>query len=182
MRPLGREGYVTLPVFAFGWPTTEVAPLYLGVSVLDAARRGLRGDFSGSRGRLALGLTGWVRNLAGGDVELEARLYTKPNTTLPVDRVPIDLQWVHREMRRKAMTLQLLWVEYRDAARHDDKVRKPYQYSQFCAPRRGRRMARMASALTSLSSHLAVGSRASDYGESACCRERGWAMMEARTV
>lgn len=49
VRPLGREGYVTLPVFAFGWPTTEVAPLYLGASVLDAARRGLRGDF-GARG------------------------------------------------------------------------------------------------------------------------------------
>jgi transposase len=67
------------------------------------------------------------------DVELEARLFTRPDTTLPVDRVPIDLHWVHREMRKKAMTLQLLWVEYRDAARHDDKARKPYQYSQFCA-------------------------------------------------
>lgn len=133
------------------------------------------------RRALASGVT-WDLARELTDVELEARLYTKPNTTLPVDRVPIDLQWVHREMRRKAMTLQLLWVEYRDAARHDDEVRKPYQYSQFCAPRRGRRMARMASALTSLSSHLAVGSRASDYGESACCRERGWAMMEARTV
>ena len=45
--------------------TTEVAPLYLGVSVLDAARRGLRGDFSGSRGRLALGLTGVAWALLG---------------------------------------------------------------------------------------------------------------------
>jgi acetyl esterase/lipase len=57
VRPLGRDGYVTLPVFAFGWPTTEVAPLLLGGSVLDAARRGLRGDFGGVRGRIALGLT-----------------------------------------------------------------------------------------------------------------------------
>jgi acetyl esterase/lipase len=56
VRPLGRDGYVTLPVFAFGWPTTEVAPLLLGGSVLDAARRGLRGDFGGVRGRIALGL------------------------------------------------------------------------------------------------------------------------------
>ena len=47
--PLGREGYVTIPVFAFGWPTTEMSPLYMAGSVLDAARRGLRGDFA-SRG------------------------------------------------------------------------------------------------------------------------------------
>jgi acetyl esterase/lipase len=57
LRPLGREGYITLPVFAFGWPTTEMSPVYLTVSVLDAVRRGVRGDFRGSRGRLALLLT-----------------------------------------------------------------------------------------------------------------------------
>jgi acetyl esterase/lipase len=57
VRPLGREGYITLPVFAFGWPTTELSPLYLGGSMLDAARRGLRGDFRGPRGRIALLLT-----------------------------------------------------------------------------------------------------------------------------
>jgi acetyl esterase/lipase len=57
VRPLGREGYITLPVFAFGWPTTEMSPLYLAGSVLDAVRRGLRGDFRGSRGRIALVLT-----------------------------------------------------------------------------------------------------------------------------
>jgi acetyl esterase/lipase len=57
MRPLGREGYVTLPVFAFGWPTGEAAPVVAGMSMLDAARRGLRGDFTGRRGRLALALT-----------------------------------------------------------------------------------------------------------------------------
>jgi acetyl esterase/lipase len=57
VRPLGREGYITLPVFAFGWPTTEMSPLYLGGSMLDAARRGRRGDFRGVRGRIALVLT-----------------------------------------------------------------------------------------------------------------------------
>jgi acetyl esterase/lipase len=62
VQPLGREGYVTLPVFAFGWPTTEAAPLYLVGSMLDAARRGRRGDFRGPRGRIALLLTAiaWV--------------------------------------------------------------------------------------------------------------------------
>ena len=55
--PLGRKGYVTLPVFAFGWPTGEAAPVVAGASMLDAARRGLRGDFTGPRGRIALALT-----------------------------------------------------------------------------------------------------------------------------
>ena len=57
VRPLGREGYITLPVFAFGWPTTEMSPLYLTGSVFDAVRRGLRGDFRGPRGRIAVVLT-----------------------------------------------------------------------------------------------------------------------------
>ncbi|MGB3484831.1 MAG: alpha/beta hydrolase [Mycobacterium sp.] len=58
LRPLARKGYITIPVFAYGWPTSEMAPLYLTASVLDAARRGIRGDFSGVRGRIALGVTG----------------------------------------------------------------------------------------------------------------------------
>jgi acetyl esterase/lipase len=57
VRPLGREGYITLPVFAFGWPTTEMPMVYLTGSVLDAVRRGLHGDFRGTRGRIALVLT-----------------------------------------------------------------------------------------------------------------------------
>ena len=57
VRPLGREGYLTLPVFAFGWPTGEAAPVVVGASMLDALRRGLRGDFRGTRGRIALALT-----------------------------------------------------------------------------------------------------------------------------
>jgi acetyl esterase/lipase len=57
LHPIAREGYVTLPVFAFGWPTSEMSMLYLTGSVLDAVRRGLRGDFRGARGRIALVLT-----------------------------------------------------------------------------------------------------------------------------
>ncbi|MCW2691104.1 MAG: hypothetical protein JWR37_5994, partial [Mycobacterium sp.] len=62
VRPLGREGYITLPEFAFGWPTSEMSPLYMAGSMLDAVRRGLRGDFRGWRGRIALLLTvvAWV--------------------------------------------------------------------------------------------------------------------------
>jgi acetyl esterase/lipase len=57
VQPIAREGYITIPVFAFGWPTSEMSPLYLAGSMLDAVRRGLRGDFRGGRGRIALLLT-----------------------------------------------------------------------------------------------------------------------------
>lgn len=57
VRPLARDGYPTIPVFAFGWPTSEMAPLYMTGSMLDALRRGIRGDFRGGRGRIALLLT-----------------------------------------------------------------------------------------------------------------------------
>jgi acetyl esterase/lipase len=56
VRPLGRDGYFSAPEFMFGWLTTEAAPLYLTASVADTARRGVRGDFVGRRGRLALAL------------------------------------------------------------------------------------------------------------------------------
>ena len=56
-RPLTRKGYKTIWVFWFGWPTTEVPTLYLVGSVLDALRRGRRGDFAGRRGKVALALT-----------------------------------------------------------------------------------------------------------------------------
>lgn len=56
-RPLSRKGYKTLAIFWFGWPTSEVPLLYLVGSVLDAMRRGVRGDFRGRRGIAALALT-----------------------------------------------------------------------------------------------------------------------------
>lgn len=57
VRPLAREGYPTIPVFAFGWPTSEMSPVYMAGSMLDATRRGIRGDFRGTQGRIALGVT-----------------------------------------------------------------------------------------------------------------------------
>lgn len=62
LRPLGRKGYITLAVFWFGWPTSEVPNLYMGASLLDALRRARRGDFGGRRGMVALALTSaaWV--------------------------------------------------------------------------------------------------------------------------
>ena len=57
LRPLARNGYSTVLVFWFGWPTSEVPGLYFFASLVDALRRGRRGDFAGSRGKAALGLT-----------------------------------------------------------------------------------------------------------------------------
>ena len=57
LRPLARKGYSTVLVFWFGWPTSEVPGLYFSASLLDALRRGRRGDFAGPRGKAALALT-----------------------------------------------------------------------------------------------------------------------------
>jgi transposase len=41
------------------------------------------------------------------------------------------LPWVHHELRKPGVTLQLLWSEYA-AAVHPERGVAPYQYSQFC--------------------------------------------------
>jgi hypothetical protein len=60
----------------------------------------------------------------------EDRLYELlfPKAPKPGSRViPCpDWSWVHTELRKKSVTLRLLWVEYREA--HPDG----YRYSQFC--------------------------------------------------
>ncbi|TQK29980.1 alpha/beta hydrolase [Arthrobacter sp. SLBN-53] len=54
VRPLGRKGYSTLPTFAFGWPTSENAPLFLTGSLLDVLRRTLLGHYRTRNGRVSL--------------------------------------------------------------------------------------------------------------------------------
>lgn len=66
------------------------------------------------------------------EAELEAKLFRTPGRNTPIPRAPIDYEWVHRELRRTGVTLQLLWVEYREACVHDPEQRRPYGYSQFC--------------------------------------------------
>jgi transposase len=60
------------------------------------------------------------------DAALEALLYRQ---LVPANapRAKPDLEWVHRELRRKGVTLQLLWQEYKAA--HPSNG---YQYTQFC--------------------------------------------------
>ena len=60
-----------------------------------------------------------------GDVELEACLYRKVSP--PVPKAVPDWARVHRELRRKGVTLQLLWQEYREVHATDG-----YSYSQYC--------------------------------------------------
>jgi len=59
------------------------------------------------------------------DARLEALLFP-PSPPANVPRALPDWSHVHQELRRKGVTLQLLWLEYK--ARHPEG----YQYSQFC--------------------------------------------------
>jgi transposase len=45
--------------------------------------------------------------------------------------VPVDFAWVHRELTRVGVTLQTLWVEYREGAASAAPL-KSYEYSRFC--------------------------------------------------
>jgi transposase len=76
-------------------------------------------------GRALAAGVGWP--LPGGldDAGLEALLYP-PAAPSRAARPAPDWAYVHAELRRKSVTLQLLWLEYREA--HPDG----YGYSQFC--------------------------------------------------
>jgi transposase len=79
----------------------------------------------------AVGLT-WAQAAVLDEDEVERRLFTQVGRNGPPARVAIDFEWVHRELRRTGVTLQLLWVEYRDAAARTRHGSRAYQYSQFC--------------------------------------------------
>jgi len=63
------------------------------------------------------------------DSELEQLLFLKPQPDTACTRPrrpPADWAYIHKELRRKAVTLMLLWQEYKE--QHPDGL----QYSQFC--------------------------------------------------
>jgi transposase len=66
------------------------------------------------------------------DTELESALFRDCGRNVAATRAAIHYSYVHEELHRNGVTLQLLWSEYLDrvAARGDGT--KPYQYSQFC--------------------------------------------------
>jgi transposase len=71
------------------------------------------------------------------DAEVEARLFQQVGWNEPTVRAPIDFAWVHMELRRAGVTLELLWTEYQQAVADRGSGQKPYQYSQFCELYRG---------------------------------------------
>ena len=76
--------------------------------------------------RAAQGGLGWPLPDGLDDAALERALFPLPPLSTVPRNAP-DYGWVHRELRRKGVTLQLLWMEYRQA--HPDG----YGYSQFWA-------------------------------------------------
>jgi transposase len=77
------------------------------------------------------GLT-WQQAKELSDAEIESRLFRHVGRNEPSARVPIDCAWVHRELRRTGVTLQLLWLEYQEANAQRGGDARAYQYSQFC--------------------------------------------------
>lgn len=67
----------------------------------------------------------WADVVAMTDDALDSLLFPSSNGVL-VRPAPLDFQWIHRELRRKHVTKQLLWEEYR--GQHANG----YGYSQFC--------------------------------------------------
>jgi transposase len=80
-------------------------------------------DYLARAGRAGLG---WPLPEGMDDAELEARLFRRAALPPTKARPLPDWAEVHRELRRKGVTLQLLWMEYRE--RHPDG----YAYTQFC--------------------------------------------------
>jgi transposase len=68
----------------------------------------------------------WPLSAAVSDRELEACLFPPPPAVPRAQRPAPDWPTVHAEMRRKGVTLMLLWQEYK-AANPDG-----FQYSWFC--------------------------------------------------
>lgn len=99
------------------------------ISAATGLSKGSVGDYLHRADRA--GLT-WALAEQMSDSEVEARLFSQIGQNEPLARAAIEFAWVAREMRRPGVTLQLLWVEYRDGALSRGDGKRPYQYSQFC--------------------------------------------------
>ena len=82
------------------------------------------------RRRAAKAGLGWPLPLMLGDEPLDdaalERLLFPPPPPAAVERATLDFEHIHRELRRKGVTLNLLWQEYRH--QHPDG----YRYTRFC--------------------------------------------------
>lgn len=79
----------------------------------------------------------WKEAEGLSDAEVEARLFQQVGWNEPAARAPVDFAWVHMELRRAGVTLELLWTEYQEGVAEGGSGQKPYQYSQFCELYRG---------------------------------------------
>ena len=86
------------------------------------------GDYLARARRVGLA---WETARELGEVELESKLFRDGGRNEPPARVPVDFAWVHRELARPSVTLQTVWVEYREAAAGQRPL-LPYEYSRFC--------------------------------------------------
>ena len=68
----------------------------------------------------------WAVACALEELELQARLGSAPAPLPPALAAP-DWSWVHQELKRKGVTLTLLWEEYRESSNGP-----AYRYSRFC--------------------------------------------------
>lgn len=73
----------------------------------------------------AAGLS-WPLPAEMDEVMLERLLFPPPTLVAPSDRLLPDWSQIHTELKRKGVTLQLLWEEYKARASQG------YQYSRFC--------------------------------------------------
>lgn len=74
----------------------------------------------------AAGLTWPLPEELQTEKELDKKLYSEQVPIAPLRRPEPDMNWIHHELKRKNVTLQLLWQEYKE--KHPDG----YQYSYFC--------------------------------------------------
>jgi transposase len=72
----------------------------------------------------------WEQAVSMSEPEVEAQLFKHIGRSEPEARAAVDFAWVHRELRRHGVTLQLLWGDYQQATQK--AAARPYQYSQFC--------------------------------------------------
>ncbi len=68
----------------------------------------------------------WPLSETLDDIKLEQLLFPSVQTLSSAQRAVVDWSYIHRERRRKGVTLMLLWQEYKE------QYPDGYQYSQFC--------------------------------------------------
>ena len=60
------------------------------------------------------------------DAAIENLLFPVTDKSIPAERRMPDMEYLYQELKRKSVTIQLLWYEYKQANTDG------YQYSQFC--------------------------------------------------